>query len=101
MRQLGKIKRTLSVDARWNPWASFVAPLVIVAAVTAILWLVADEFGLDGGIWSVVNAANDNFGALGYAVIAIFVTSWLISLVVYRVMGYDKLNALGPSERLP
>jgi len=22
-------------------------------------------------------------------------------LVVYRVMGYDKLNALGPSERLP
>jgi hypothetical protein len=45
MRQLGKIKRSLSVDARWNPWASFVAPLVIVAAVTAILWLVADEFG--------------------------------------------------------
>jgi hypothetical protein len=45
MRQLGKIKRSLSVDARWNPWASFVAPLVIVAPVTAMLWLVAGEFG--------------------------------------------------------
>jgi hypothetical protein len=45
MRQLGKIKRSLSVDVRRNPWASFVAPLVIVAAVTAMLWLVADEFG--------------------------------------------------------
>ena len=45
MRQLGKIKRSLSVDARWNPWASFVAPLVIVAAVTAMLWLGAGEFG--------------------------------------------------------
>jgi hypothetical protein len=45
MRQLGKIKRSLSVDARWNPWASFVAPLVIVAAVTAMLWLVAGEIG--------------------------------------------------------
>jgi high-affinity nickel-transport protein len=50
-------------------------------------------------IWSVVNAANDNFGALGYAVIAIFVVSLLISLVVYRVMGYDKLNALGSSGK--
>jgi high-affinity nickel-transport protein len=40
----------------------------------------------------VVNAANDNFGALGYAIIGVFVASWLISLVVYRVMGYDKLN---------
>jgi high-affinity nickel-transport protein len=49
--------------------------------------------------WSVVNAANDNFGALGYAVIAIFVVSLLISLVVYRVMGYDKLNALGSSGK--
>ena len=54
------------------------------------LGLVADELGLDGDIWNVVNAANDNFGALGYAIIGVFVASWLISLVVYRVMGYDK-----------
>jgi len=68
--------------------------VVVALAIGGIetLGLVADELGLDGGIWSVVNAANDNFGALGYAVIGIFVASWLISLVVYRVMGYDKLN---------
>jgi hypothetical protein len=45
MGRLGKIKRSLSVDAQWNTWASFVAPLVIVALVTTILWLAADEFG--------------------------------------------------------
>ncbi len=50
---------------------------------------------------SPVNAANDNFGALGYAIIGIFVASWLISLVVYRMMGYDKLTALGQSEPSP
>jgi high-affinity nickel permease len=55
------------------------------------LGLVADELGLEGGIC--------NFGTLGYAVIAIFVASWLISLVIYRVMGYDKLNALGASGK--
>jgi high-affinity nickel-transport protein len=77
--------------------------VVVALAIGSIetLGLVADELGLDGGIWNVVNAANDNFGALGYAIIGVFVASWLISLVVYRVMGYDKLNALGPSERLP
>lgn len=77
--------------------------VVVALAIGSIetLGLVADELGLDGGIWHVVNAANDNFGALGYAIIGVFVASWLISLVVYRVMGYDKLNALGPSERLP
>src|ERR1700719_48683 len=77
--------------------------VVVALAIGSIetLGLVADELGLDGGIWNVVNAANDNFGALGYAIIGVFVASWLTSLVVYRVMGYDKLNALGPNERLP
>jgi hypothetical protein len=46
MGQLGKIKRSLSVDARWNTWASFVVPLAIIALVTTmLLWLAADEFG--------------------------------------------------------
>jgi hypothetical protein len=42
MARPGKIKRSRSADARWT---SFVAPLVIVAVVIAVLWLVADEFG--------------------------------------------------------
>jgi hypothetical protein len=45
MGQLGNVKRSLSVDARWNTWKSFVAPLAIVAVVTTTLWLVVDEFG--------------------------------------------------------
>jgi len=68
--------------------------VVVAIAIGGIeaLGLIADQLGLTGGVWNAVNAANDNFGALGYAIIAIFVASWLVSFVVYRVMGYDKLG---------
>jgi nickel/cobalt transporter (NiCoT) family protein len=65
---------------------------VVVGGIEA-LGLVADKFGLEGGVWDAVNFANNNFGTLGYAIIAIFVASWLVSFVVYRVMGYDNLGA--------
>jgi hypothetical protein len=45
MGRLGNIKRSLSVDARWNTWKSFIALLAIVALVTTMLWLAAEEFG--------------------------------------------------------
>jgi high-affinity nickel-transport protein len=55
--------------------------------------LAADQFGLSGGMWDAVAFANDHFGVLGYAIVAIFVLSWLASIVVYRLKGYDKLEA--------
>jgi high-affinity nickel-transport protein len=57
-----------------------------------VLGLAAEKLGFSGGLWDAVNAANKNIGALGYVIIAIFVASWLISFVVYRVMGYDKIG---------
>jgi high-affinity nickel-transport protein len=57
-----------------------------------VLGLAAESFGFSGGLWDVVNAANENIGALGYVIIAIFVASWVVSFVVYRVMGYDKIG---------
>ncbi len=67
--------------------------VVVALAIGGIetLGLVVDQLGLKGGVWDAIDAANDNFGALGYAIIAIFIVSWLVSFVVYRVMGYDKL----------
>jgi high-affinity nickel-transport protein len=68
--------------------------VVVALAIGGIeaLGLIADQLGLTGGMWNAVNAANDNFGALGYAIIAIFLASWFVSFVVYRVMGYDELT---------
>jgi high-affinity nickel-transport protein len=64
---------------------------VIVGGVEA-LGLLADRFGLSGGVWDVVADLNDNFGALGYLIIGIFVASWLLSMLLYRIKGYDRLE---------
>jgi nickel/cobalt transporter (NiCoT) family protein len=64
---------------------------VIVGGVEA-LGLVADRFALRGGIWSAVNSLNDNFGALGYLIIGIFAVSWVVSVLLYRLNGYDRLE---------
>jgi len=68
---------------------------VIVAVLIAgieTLGLVGDSFKLEGPFWDAIGALNDNFGALGYLIIGIFAASWLISALIYRSMGYDKLD---------
>ena len=47
--------------------------------------LLADKFGLAGGVWDIVNAVVGELGGLGYAIVTAFVVSWLVSLMVYRV----------------
>ena len=64
---------------------------VIVGGVEA-LGLVADRFALRGGFWGAVNSLNDNFGALGYLIIGIFAVSWMVSVLLYRFNGYDRLE---------
>jgi high-affinity nickel-transport protein len=48
------------------------------------LGLAADRFGLSGGLWDAIAFANDHFGALGYAIVAVFMLGWVGSVVVYR-----------------
>lgn len=70
---------------------------VVVAALVGgveALGLVAGKLGLAGGVWDMVSAANDNSGALGYVIIALFVASWALSMLVYRLMGYDKISSV-------
>ena len=66
---------------------------VVVGAIEA-LGLIAEKLGLTGGIWSSIDFAAGNFTALGYLVVGIFVTSWLASFVIYRVMGYNKTRSV-------
>ncbi len=65
---------------------------VLVGGIEA-LGLLAGKLGLAGGLWDIVGAANDNFGVLGYLIIGFFVASWILSMLVYRLMGYDKIGS--------
>ncbi|MGB6645986.1 MAG: HoxN/HupN/NixA family nickel/cobalt transporter, partial [Candidatus Cybelea sp.] len=58
---------------------------VIVGAIEAGS-VVADQLQLNGGVWDAVRAANENFGMLGFIIIALFIASWLVSLGVYRLL---------------
>ncbi|HWK43440.1 MAG TPA: HoxN/HupN/NixA family nickel/cobalt transporter [Stellaceae bacterium] len=68
---------------------------VLVGGVEA-LGLIGDQFSLDGPFWEMVGGLNENFGMLGYLIIGIFAMSWLVSILVYRARGYDRLTVEGP-----
>jgi high-affinity nickel-transport protein len=64
---------------------------LLIGSVEA-LGLLGDKFGLAGTFWDVIAALNDNFGALGYLIVGIFALSWLVSVAIYRLRGYDKIG---------
>jgi high-affinity nickel-transport protein len=59
------------------------------------LGLLAGQFRLEGGVWSIVSALNDDLTNFGFAVIGIFLLAWGLSAIVYRWKGYDRLSAAG------
>ena len=73
---------------------------VLVATLVGGLELLSvfqNQLSLSGGFWDGVNflsSGNDgrNFGYIGAGIIAIFVLSWAISTVVYRINRYDELE---------
>jgi high-affinity nickel-transport protein len=56
--------------------------------------LIGDQLGLTdgGGFWGAIGAINDNFGILGYIIIAIFLAAWIGSVAFYKLMRYDELD---------
>ena len=64
---------------------------VLVALVVGgieTLGLVAGQLHLHGVFWDAIAELNDNFGVLGYAIVGLFVVSWAISFLVYRLKKY-------------
>lgn len=59
-----------------------------------VLGLIGDKLDLQGPIWNSVAAVNDNFGTLGYAIVGLFVLSWLVSFVIYRAKDYDAIEVI-------
>ncbi|HEX3866171.1 MAG TPA: hypothetical protein VHV78_05430, partial [Gemmatimonadaceae bacterium] len=56
------------------------------------LGLIARQMHVHGAFWNGVVALNENFGMIGYAIIGVFVASWGVSALVYRLKRYDALE---------
>jgi len=78
----------------YNLTITFVSVLVavLIGGIEA-LGLLADRLNLEGPFWLYIGALNDHFGSLGYLIIAIFVLSWLVSIAVYRLARFDRIES--------
>jgi len=64
---------------------------VVIGSIEA-LGLLSDQLALKGPLWDVIGNLNDHFGTLGYIIIGIFVASWALSVLLYRLKGFDLLE---------
>jgi len=71
--------------------AASVVVALFIGGVEA-LGLIADKLGLEGGFWSVIGELNDNLANFGFAVVGLFALSWIVSSLIYRAKGYDRLT---------
>jgi high-affinity nickel-transport protein len=77
----------------YNMTITFVSVVVaVVVGGIEALALIVDRFDLTGGVWDLVGDLSDSFGMLGYLIIGIFALSWIVSIAVYRLKGYDHIE---------
>ena len=64
--------------------AASVVVAVFIGGVEA-LGLIGDKLQLEGGFWGIVGGLNDNLTDFGFAVVGVFIASWVVSTIIYRV----------------
>ncbi|MBP2200234.1 HoxN/HupN/NixA family nickel/cobalt transporter [Pantoea cypripedii] len=57
-----------------------------------VLSLLSDKMAFTGLFWRDVQALTDHFNTLGYAIIALFLISWGVSALIYRLKRYDEVD---------
>jgi nickel/cobalt transporter (NiCoT) family protein len=78
----------------YNLTITFVSVIValLVGGLEAIGFL-KDQLRLTGGVWDLVGSLNDNLGVLGFVIIGVFILSWIGSILIYRLKGFDRLES--------
>jgi nickel/cobalt transporter (NiCoT) family protein len=56
------------------------------------LGLLGQRLRLDGPFWEYVDKLNGNLGSIGYMIVGVFVASWVVSAVIYRLKRYDDVE---------
>ena len=73
--------------------------ITIVSALVALvvagiegLALASERLNLRGQLWDGVNSLNDHWELIGIFVVSLFIGSWLVSWLVYRLKHYDDIE---------
>jgi high-affinity nickel-transport protein len=70
--------------------------IALVIGTVELLSIAVNQLGLKGGAWDWLG--NLDFEVIGYLIIAIFVICWTASTVIYKVKGYDRIEARTEAE---
>jgi len=71
--------------------AASILVAVFIGGVEA-LGLIVARLGLEGGIWEMIAALNESFAGFGFVIVGIFMAVWLISILIYKARGYERLE---------
>jgi high-affinity nickel-transport protein len=62
--------------------------VALAIGTVELLQVFATKFGLEDGFWGWLQ--NLDFGTIGYAVVGIFVVTWLVSVVIWKVRRIEE-----------
>ena len=70
--------------------------VAFVVGTIEVFSIISGPLGLKGGFWNYLN--NLDFGVLGGMIIGVFVLSWVVSTIIYKVKRYDHLDVQETSD---
>ena len=73
--------------------------VALLVGTLEVFGIISSALNLNGGFWDFVGNLNDNFGVIGYYIIGIFVVSWVVSTIIYRVKRYDDIEIVNQRTR--
>ena len=83
----------------YNLTVTFMSVLVaLLVGGIETLGLIGNQLALTGPFWQAVGDLNGDFGSIGYLIIGLFALSWLGSVLIYRLKGYDRLELVQGSD---
>ena len=79
----------------YNLTITFVSIIIaLVVGGIEVLGLIATKIESEGMIWNMIKSLNNHYSTLGYMIILLFIASWVLSVIIYKYMQFDKLESL-------
>jgi high-affinity nickel-transport protein len=77
----------------YNMTITLVSVLVaLLVGTVEVLSVLGGRLHLHGAVWERITGLGANFGLLGFGIVGMFAVAWLLSTLVYRARGYDKIE---------
>jgi nickel/cobalt transporter (NiCoT) family protein len=84
----------------YNLSITLVSVLVaLLVGTIEVLSIIGSHLNLGGPFWAYIDDLSNNFGTVGYVIVGIFVVSWLVSTIIYKVRRYDDIDVKASPKR--